>query len=489
MPDRTFTIDETTWNDLDMDEVVNIIDVCSSSVGKEYLRKSLKDISLDEGILKTRSEKSEYLKTDKNLMTGFRKAFSNLGISKKVSVRDYIFRLEEVKRQSNVKHIIMIVLLLVAIALIFIKPLIGIIGIVAMFAVNISTYFAYKNKIEGYFLSIKYFSAMVLCTGKIAALKLQGTPFEEDGTRLKELLKIFSSVKRGSWLITNSVSGSLVDVFMDYVRMLFHVDLIKFNNSVNTVMSHSDEADELFNILGEIELTVCINSFRDRFPDNCRPHFDGSTPDFSGLDFSELYHPLISDPVKNSLSASGSILLTGSNASGKSTFLKSIAINQILAQSMYTVLASEYHTSFCKVMSSMALTDNILNNESYFVVEIKSLKRIFDELGKVPVMCFVDEVLRGTNTKERIAASSVILKKLSASNAMVFAATHDIELCSLLEGHMANYHFSETVTDTVTFDYKLKEGPSTSRNAIKLLDMYGFDKDIVEEAEKIATES
>lgn len=477
-----FQIDDTTWNDLDMDEVLKIVDTCKSSVGKEYLRKSLHDTCLDEGLLLLRSDKSDCLANNNALLKGSRKAFSDLGITKKTSFRDYIFRLSEIKPGNNIKHVIMIVLLIAAIVMLFIKPLIGIFAIVAMFAVNISTYFAEKGRIEGYFQCIKYLCGMVICAGKLTALGLSGTPFEDDGKRLKELIGIFGPVKRGSWLITNSVSGSLVDVIMDYVRMLFHVDLIKFNSSVKTVTEHGAEVDELYNILGEFELAACIHDFREKYPVNCRPEF---TPD-KKVSFTGLYHPLISAPVTNSLNAEGSVLLTGSNASGKSTFLKSIAINQILAQSLYSCLTEQYCCGFFKVMSSMALKDNILDNESYFVVEVKSLKRIFDTLGDVPVMCFVDEVLRGTNTGERIAASTVILKRLSTSNAVVFAATHDIELCTLLEGYMKNYHFSETVTDTVTFDYKLKDGPSTSRNAIKLLDMYGFDKTIVEEAERLA---
>ena len=136
----------------------------------------------------------------------------------------------------------------------------------------------------------------------------------------------------------------------------------------------------------------------------------------------------------------------------------------------------------------MALTDNILGEESYFVVEIKSLKRMFDQLEiTVPVMLFVDEVLRGTNTKERIAASSQILKELCGQNALCFAATHDIELTDILSETMENYHFSETVEENqVLFDYKLKEGRATSRNAIKLLNAYGFPKSIIESASDMA---
>ena len=480
---NTFNIDDTTWNDLNMDEVLKRLDCCSSSVGKEYLKSSLMQLKLHEDILIERSAKSDCLDGNSALKKSISRIFKDLGIVKKVSFRDYIFRLSEVKRQSNAIHYILILLLLAVIALIFIKPVIGIIGLVVMFAVNISTYFAFKGKIEGYFQCIKYLCGMIICAGKLSNLKLEGTPFEGDSIRLKELYRKFAGVKRGSWLITNSVSGSLVDVIMEYVRMLFHVDLIKFNNCLKTAMDNSTEIDELYTLLGETELALCISGFRSQSTIYCKPSFaPGRSIGFKGL-----YHPLVKKPVSNSLETDSSILLTGSNASGKSTFLKSIAINQIFAQTIYTCLAEEMSTCFYKVISSMALNDNILNNESYFVVEVKSLKRILDEVeDNTPVMCFVDEVLRGTNTKERIAASTVILKYLADSNTLTFAATHDIELTLLLAEHMTNYHFSETVTDTVEFDYKLKEGPSTSRNAIKLLDMYGFDKNIVAEAERLA---
>lgn len=482
---RFFETDTTTWNDLNMDEVLKIVDTSTSSVGHEYIRRALTRLCLDEDILKERSVQADHLRSNTSLTARLRKIFTELGITKKVSFRDHIFKLNEVKGQSNILHIILALLLLAAIALLFVNPLTGIIALVVMFAVNISTYFAFKSKIEAYFICVKYLVSMVVAARKITVLKLYGTPFEGYAEDLKRLSGIFASVKRGSWLITNSVSGSLVDVIMDYVRMLFHVDLIKFNNMRKVAMDHSEEIDELYTILGEIELDISICDLRMRFPGYCIPEFktDMSRP---AVSFTDIKHPLINDAVGNSLTADRSVLLTGSNASGKSTFLKSVAIGQIFAQTLYTCLASDYYTGFYKVISSMALNDNILDNESYFVVEVKSLKRIFDELGDIPVMCFVDEVLRGTNTKERIAASTVILKTLSSENALVFAATHDIELTGLLADHMTNYHFSETVTDTVTFDYKLKEGPSTSRNAIRLLEMYGFDPEIIKEATELA---
>ena len=181
--------------------------------------------------------------------------------------------------------------------------------------------------------------------------------------------------------------------------------------------------------------------------------------------------------------------MTGSNASGKSTFLKNTAICAVLAQSIDTVPAAAYRANFLRVFTSMALTDNLSKGESYFIVEIKSLKRILDAASgeNSPVLGIIDEVLRGTNTIERIAASSQILKTLIKGNVLAFAATHDIELSYILEKLYTNWHFEEEVSDNdVVFNYQLKSGRAVSRNAIKLLGIAGYSPAIVEQAKEEA---
>ena len=136
----------------------------------------------------------------------------------------------------------------------------------------------------------------------------------------------------------------------------------------------------------------------------------------------------------------------------------------------------------------MALKDNLEGHDSYYIVEIKSLKRILDSIDdkKKPVLCFVDEVLRGTNTVERIAASSQILKSMNGKNVICFAATHDIELTRILKDCYDNYHFQEDFCEDVVFNYKLMNGPATSRNAIKLLKGIGYDDCITKAADDMA---
>ena len=129
-----------------------------------------------------------------------------------------------------------------------------------------------------------------------------------------------------------------------------------------------------------------------------------------------------------------------------------------------------------------------MSQESYYIVEIKSLKRIMDHMeDELPLLCFVDEVLRGTNTVERIAASAQILKSMDRRKVQCFAATHDIELTYVLEKEYENYHFQEEVSEgDILFNYQLYEGRATSRNAIRLLSIIGYDDEIIRAAEASA---
>ena len=153
-----------------------------------------------------------------------------------------------------------------------------------------------------------------------------------------------------------------------------------------------------------------------------------------------------------------------------------------MAQTIHTCTAARYRGELFYVYSSMALRDDLESGESYYIVEIKALKRILDaaSAGKGTVLCFVDEVLRGTNTVERIAASTQILASLGENGILCFAATHDIELTDLLKDKFDNYHFEEEVRDgDVVFPYRLRPGKAVTRNAIRLLELMGYDEGII----------
>lgn len=177
---------------------------------------------------------------------------------------------------------------------------------------------------------------------------------------------------------------------------------------------------------------------------------------------------------------------------GNQLFLRAIAINLILGQTINTCCADSFASDDYSVFSSMSVKDDLLNGDSYFMAEIKAFKRIIDYANNnrdKNVIAFTDELLRGTNTVERVAACTAILRSLADNNIFAFAATHDIELTDLLSDDYLNYHFDEDfVDDDVIFNYKFKEGKATSKNAIKLLEVMGFDENITKDAARLSDE-
>lgn len=304
----------------------------------------------------------------------------------------------------------------------------------------------------------------------------------------KDLEKVKKIKKKSISKNPNSILSDL-NFFSEYVNMITLSELITYEKVKETIIKNKEYLKSIYEYVGGVDALISISSFRTSLDYYSKPQLSTSRKKEDNIiNFEEIYHPLINNPVSNSLEINRGVLITGSNASGKSTFIKSVAINQILCQSIYTSCTKKYEGTFFNIYTSMALKDDVLNEESYYMVEIKSLKRIIDKCNEnIPCLCFVDEILRGTNTVERIASSSEVLSHLNKSNTICIAATHDIELTYLLEREYDNYHFEEEITDDdIVFDYKLNKGRAKSRNAIKLLSLIGYEQNIVERAHEKA---
>lgn len=478
-------VDDITWNDLDMDEIFMQMNNTYSSAGEEYLYYVLRTPKTSDEELLQREKLITFFADNKEEREKLQMVYGEIGRKRGISVSDYISRLKDVPRESNWKHYSIMLLLLAVVGVFFVDTTIGVLTFIALTFYSITSYYKRKSVIEHYFVCFRIINNMIsnikqIKKCDISILELYIKEMEAAARNLR-------GIEKGVGILpTDNLTGSLLDVVLDYVRMMTHIDLIRFNNMLSIFIEKEDDVNIIIKNIGLIEAMIAIASFRENLDYYCIPEFAGKNE--SRISAKDLYHPVLTKPVSNSISTSKSVLITGSNASGKSTFLKSVAINAILAQTIHTVAAKEYKAGFFKIMSSMALKDNLLGNESYYIVEIKSLKRIIDSINEnIPVLCFVDEVLRGTNTVERIAASSQILKFLSGRNAICFAATHDIELTHILEGMYDNYHFQEEVLENdIIFNYRLYEGRAVSRNAIKLLKVMGYDDAIIDEANKNA---
>ncbi len=482
------SIDDITWNDLGMDEIFRMMNNTNSSAGQEYLYRMLRQPDADIKSLKNLDRLARAFDANPDKRLDLQKIYVWIGRAKHISISDYCDVIVGLSKKSNVLHYMSMLFLVAAIVFTCaVSPVIGIWLCIAAVAFSIITYYKFKAEVDRYFICVNHIVKLLMGAKKITALDVDF--LKEYNVRLKNITDELADITKRSWLLeTGNVDGSIAEMALDYLRMLTHVDLIKFNNLIKLFHNKEEYIYELIDTLGFIEASMAVASFRNMLVTWSVPEFKYNSE--TGLEVKNVYHPLLKKPVANSISTSNNVLLTGSNASGKSTFLKTIAINALLSQTIYTSVSDYYKAPVYRIYSSMALRDDLSNSNSYYIVEIKSLKRILDAVDKKdehPVLMFVDEVLRGTNTVERIAASSEILKSVDNSKALVFAATHDVELTSLLSGKYDNYHFQEEVTDDeVVFDFKLRTGPATTRNAIKLLKTIGYDKDIINAAEKSA---
>jgi hypothetical protein len=203
------------------------------------------------------------------------------------------------------------------------------------------------------------------------------------------------------------------------------------------------------------------------------------------IEAQSLGHPLIPDKarVSNSFTLNhiGELaLITGSNMSGKSTFLRAVGLNLCLAYTGGPVNARQFRVMPLRLRSCIRVTDSITDGISYFYAEVKCLKAVLQALEEdhpLPLFFLIDEIFRGTNNRERLIGSRAYIRALIGHHGAGILSTHDLELVRLADEMPAikNYHFSETIADNkMLFDYTLRSGPCPTTNALKIMQMEGL---------------
>ena len=471
-----YYLDDITWNDLNMDDIYKQMDYAKSSAGDEYLYYLLRTPKTEMSDWTDYEDKVSYFMTHEKERVALQLALHKMGRTGKYSIYDYLDNLEGLGKRSSIKSIVADIILVASIILMFINLSWGLVIFFITLLFNVKEYLSKKGEIDPYITSFRYLFRVL---DEVDELKKLKTPVI--GHEIKELSALkerFANFMRFSYLLMSPgrMSGDMMEIGLDYVRMIFHLDIIKFNSMLEHVCAHKGEIDRMLTIIGHLDVLLCVGEYRTYLEEYSIPEYKAGAYQAEAL-----YHPLLQQPVKNDVNVMKSMLITGSNASGKSTFLKTLALNAVLAQSIHTVCADSYIADYFRIYSSLTLKDNIFDGDSYYMAEIKSIKRIMDAYAKegAPVLAFVDEVLRGTNTIERISASSVILQQIAGLNGFCFAATHDLELTEILKNYYENVHFEESIENNdIVFPYRLQKGKATSRNAIALLAIMGYDSAI-----------
>lgn len=479
-------LDDQTWDDLDMEEVFSRLNACQCSVGESVLYDLLHRIEPSADLRLAMA----YFEAKPDERQRIQLLLSKLGRRNPEGMVNFLY--DDFRRELPYPLLctILAVLPLVCAVSIFFFPIPGTVALTGSVALNIVLHLFWKRKILTELSGItEFISVLWLCRSLTGKNMEQGFPFASE---MRSRLAFFN--RRIGALPLRPFRGSAdMDLIQEYSSAIFLSDLRKFNRIVRPLEEHREDGRRLFELIGMLDAAASVLSFRKSLSFFCTPEFrSGYSGTLGGgrennMEFEDLCHPLLQFAVPNTGVFFPDVLITGSNASGKSTFLKALAVNAILAQTLDTCAARRFVLRPGLVISSMAVRDSLTAGESYFITEIKSLKRILDAAGKGFCYCFIDEILRGTNSVERIAASVAVLTQLHRWDCLCVVASHDMELAQLLQPDYDNYHFSEVVTeDGVSFDFLLKKGPSDTRNAILLLEQMGFGNGIVQDARRRA---
>ena len=476
---------EQTCTDLNFDEFFIRVNKTSSCVGQQYLYDRLRRIPHESEIAGFENI-VQYLKNNTEFAERCRKHLSGLTHHDTYYICSLFHdRTPTLSRMMTIVIRILqfMPLLFTAIFIIFPK-VVWILFFVGFFITNMVFHYRNKQILFVYLYSIPQFLKLVPIARKLSletALDKIHTDIKDRLQSLQSLIRHLSRFKFDVKIENDYFA--LVWGLKELVNIFFLSEPNFLFRSFRLMDEKRMDIEAVFNYVGHIDMLLSTAYLQKNLPYYCKPQWTEA-----GLQMTDIYHPLIEQCIPNTLNTVGkSVLLTGSNMSGKSTFIRTVSLNMLSAQTLDLCFARSFSGRRMKIHSAINLYDNISESQSFYMKEVLTVKGMLEESYQCGYNLFVlDEIYKGTNTLERIAAGKAVLSALAENGNMVFASTHDIELADLLADEYELYHFCEQIEQNyLHFDYLLKRGKLKHRNAIKLLEIEGYPKNVIAEANTI----
>jgi len=490
------SLDTRTWDDLNLDAVFAAIDRTESTLGQHALYHRLRTAPIAHNL-----EVFERLVSRFEIESGPRERAQQV-LSRLRDPHGYdlwwLGRQDAIETQS---WYVLFPVLTVATLLLFVLSLITpqiVPALVAALVINVIVRFATDRLIQPLAVAFRQVAPVVA-----TAESLQFLPRDDVqpligsiGTDVPHLsqLKTISRWIGGDPLLLSMRAGSLIALLNDVISTVYeylNLVLLLDGNGVyfgaRGLRAHRGALLRTIMAMGEVDASISVASFRAGRSDWTRPRFlEPGTP----AKLIDVRHPLVLDAVPNtiSLAPGRGVLITGSNMSGKSTFLRTVGVTAVLAQTLNTCLAAEYQAPVFNVRSCIGRSDDLLTGRSYYIVEVESLLELVSasSTSAGPHLFLLDELFRGTNAVERIAAGQAVLLQLVGGSGaprrhVVLAATHDGELVDLVPDRYDPFHFGDSVgADGLIFDHQLRPGAASTRNAIALLRLHGAPRELIQ---------
>ncbi len=480
-------LSDKTCNDLDFDDLYMFLDRTNSRVGEQYLYNKLRTITVDKQQTKLDEAIIDKLSKDLELRVSIQKKLERL----KHKDAYYITTLFQDKHQNPPNWFFLIKLLsfasFVCLILSFIDPLFFVV-LIGIFCVNCVIHFRNKSNLVKYVSSIP----QLLRLNSVASYLFANPLFKKLNPNISKSIKLINDVKnRMSFFQLEArfqgefeiIAWFLFEIF----KTLFLLEPLLLFGVLKRLDTKREDIEDVFRFVGHIDMLISIASLRHGLDTFCIPIINNNDE----INAYEISHPLIYNCRSNTIQVSKkSILLTGSNMSGKTSFIRAIGLNVITGLTINTCFAKSFTFPLLKVFSAIRISDDLMNDKSYYFEEVLTIKEMLLESRSGKRNLFLlDEIFKGTNTVERISAGKAVLSALTKGNNKVLVSTHDIELTDMLSEGYELYHFSETVNNkTIGFDYKLKEGKLKNRNAIRILEINNYPKEVVNEAMELSKE-
>jgi len=479
-PTASTHVDDKTWADLNMNAIFADIDRTFTNQGEAELYNILRTPCAPDGAqeLQYRNQAIQMLRQHPVQREKLQMKLHKLGRDDFNKITHLLW---EPLPDRSPWAFIYTVLALGAVAAIVTLPFTGTKGIfwiILSFSLNSFVHYRTNKTYTHHIPAITSLAGMLKSGRSLALLNIQGLETEQKQLQQKTRLTRKILAKTRFLFPDETTSDALF--LIQYIKILFLAEVRSFYGVVEDISRHRKELQEIYQLIGRMDVFQSVASYREGL-EYVEPNFT-SLP---CLKVRNVRHPLLKDPVSNSITIQDQgILITGSNMAGKSTFLRTLGVTAIMAQSIYTCLADQYTASYLQVVSSIDKADDISQQKSLYYAEAERLLHILrPEYSQLPGLCLIDELLSGTNYTERLAASEAILNYLKKKNVLVVVATHDMDLADKLQDTYQCYHFSDKVDkNNLSFDYKLKAGIATTRNAIKLLEHLGYPRDIILQA-------
>lgn len=469
-------VDGQTWHDLDLYRVFDQLNYTQSSIGAEALYQKMRLIKFQpEASLQ---ELEDFFDHHPDLRLKVQVVMNQLGKKNHNMARSIVAN--PGKQDSKIYLSLYIFLACLPVFSLFFLPFFKIQAMVvlvasATFNIIFSSIRNWSNKMR--LDRVSYLVRIFASTEKLSHLAI---PKQE---ALKQAVQPFKKTKVISGILQSPTGSSDMEIILIYLNFLFLIPQIAQVYIYQQVRIHQKEAQEAINLLGELEVAISLLRHKRDVELVCHPYFKKE----GGIKGKGIYHPLLTDPVANDVRFEKNMVISGDNASGKSTYLKMVAINCILAQGLGFAYGESLELSYGHVMTSMDVSDDIEVGDSYFITESKTILRMIESLEKSGFhYFFIDELFKGTNTIERIGSGLGIVRWLSRHDCLYMISSHDIELVAASGAVNDNYHFDSRYVDgEIVFDYQIKQGAAVTKNAVNTLKSLHFPSEITQTSQEL----